>query len=52
MIGLITSEDIGRNGFTKRDIGKWFVVCPVSHVVYVRTSEKDAKELKTLLTPR
>lgn len=49
MYGLITSDDIGRNGLTKRDIGKYWIVCPVSRVVYVRKSQQEAIELHKAL---
>ena len=49
MYGQITSDDTGRNGITKRDIGKWWIVCPVSRVVYIRKTEQEVKELKKVL---
>ena len=43
MLFQITEENIGRNGLTKRDIGKWCVMvqgCP-----HIRKTYDDAKEL-------
>jgi|DEB19_MinimDraft_2_1074335.scaffolds.fasta_scaffold371502_2 hypothetical protein len=48
-MGLITLEDVGYNGITKRDVGKWWILCPKSNVMYYRKSEQDARELYNIL---
>ena len=44
---LITSDDVGRNGITKRDVGKYQVVS--RGCVYVRKCEHEAKQLTDYL---
>jgi len=39
----ITTEDVGRLGITKRDIGKWGVL--VCGVIHLKKTEAQAREL-------
>jgi hypothetical protein len=50
MIFLITNDDIGRNGLTKRDIGKFCFMDFVSKVFYVRKTRAECEELRILLS--
>jgi hypothetical protein len=50
MIFQITLEDIGRNGFTKRDIGKWAIMDTIARVFYVRKTRDQCEEIRNALT--
>lgn len=49
MIFKISAEHIGRNGFTRRDIGKWAVMDTAASVFYTRRTEHEARELIEIL---
>ena len=49
MIFQITAENIGRNGFTRRDLGKWAVMDTVARVFYTRRTEREAREILDIL---
>ena len=50
MIFRITEENIGRNGLTKRDIGKWAVMDKKSRVFYVRKTREECEEIRRVLS--
>lgn len=50
MIFQITLEDIGRNGLTKRDIGKWAIMDKITRVFYVRKTRGQCEEIRNALT--
>ena len=43
----VTQYDVGYNGNTKRDIGKWCIVC--GGASYWRKTEHDARDLAEYL---
>ena len=49
MIFLITHEDIGRNGLTKRDIGKFCFMYFATKVFYIRKTRQECESLRALL---
>ena len=49
MIFQITLENIGRNGFTKRDIGKWAIMDKTARVFYIRKTREECEEIKRVL---
>lgn len=48
-MGKITIADVGYNGITKRDINKYWILCPKSKVIYIRKTEHEALELYKIL---
>lgn len=48
-MGLITLDDVGYNGITKRDVGKWWILCPKSKVMYYRKTRQEAIALNKIL---
>jgi hypothetical protein len=48
-MGRVTVDDIGRNGLTRKDLGKYWVIDPVTRVLYVRKTENQAFDLYKLL---
>lgn len=50
-MGLITEADVGYNGITEDDVGKYWVICPRSYVIYIRETRDEAEDLyETLIT--
>lgn len=49
MVFQVTIENMGRNGFTRRDVGKWAVMDTKTHVFYVRKTREECEEIKKLL---
>ena len=47
--GIITSEDVGRNGFTRKDVGKYYIICGITNCVYIRDTETKAQDLANVL---
>lgn len=45
---VITEEHIGRNGFTRKDLGRWAVMDTICRVFYIRDTEEEARELVEL----
>lgn len=50
MIFQITIENTGRNGFTRRDIGKWAVMDTKTRVFYIRKTRKECEEISRVLS--
>ena len=48
MIFQITEEH-RRNGFSRRDIGKWAVMDTDTRVFYIRHTEQEARKLQDIL---
>jgi hypothetical protein len=49
MIFKVTGEDTGRNGLTRRDIGKWAFMDFRTRVFYLRKTREDCEELRRVL---
>lgn len=49
--GIVEEEDVGRNGFEKEDVGKWYVV-DQARVTYLRDTEDEARKLCARLNER
>lgn len=49
MVFQVTTENIGRNGFTRRDVGKWAVMDTKTCVFYTRKTREECKEIEKLL---
>ena len=49
MVFQVTIENVGRNGFTRRDVGKWAVMDTKTRVFYVRKTREECEEIKKLL---
>ena len=49
MIFLITLDDIGRNGLTKKDLGKWAYMDFRTKVFYVRKTREECNSIRKAL---
>ena len=49
MIFQVTIDDIGRNGLTKRDIGKWAFMDFKTRVFYTRKTREECEEIRRAL---
>jgi hypothetical protein len=49
MIFIVTSEETGRNGLTRRDIGKWAFMDFRTRVFYLRKTREECEELRQIL---
>ena len=49
MIFQITIENVGLNGFTKRDIGKWAIMDTKARVFYIRKTREECESIKKAL---
>ena len=47
--GIVTVEDTGRNGITKKDVGKYWVMCDTTRVIYIRKDKSEASQLDLFL---
>ena len=50
MIFKVTAEDTGRNGVTRRDVGKWAFMDFRTRVFYFRKTRQECEELRRILT--
>ena len=50
MVFQITIDDIRRNGFTRRDVGKWAVMDTKTCVFYIRKTREECEEIRQLFT--
>jgi hypothetical protein len=50
MVFQVTADDIGRNGLTKRDIGKFCYMDFATKVFYLRATRAECVELRDFLS--
>lgn len=49
MIFQITIDDIGRNGLTRRDLGKWAYMDFKTRVFYTRKTREECESIRRAL---